>query len=201
MVQWLLSLPRPLFVFLVLTTAILFILFNDPPHTICRVQINQFKSWQEGLIYKARNDKLNKKPLMQTLMKTCKDLAEPGACYGLFSRIKVFIRDFHVVSEDCKMELSELPAVKKTLLSVYDLMIRLAWGDEPPDVRKGQKFNWLSALDRELFCSVKQKIISLYGEQTLSAQEQKTFLQLPGADSLKTDDIQDRSLVSQYCSM
>ena len=201
MEQWLLSIPRGVLVTAVIIIAIVFVLLQDPPHTICRTQIDRFKYWQQGVIYKLEGDKLSKAPAMQTLLKNCKKLSSPGACYGLFAKTRVFLRDFELVSVDCREDFAELTPVKNTLFSVYSLMIRLAWGDRPPDVRQGNLLNWFSSLEISLFCTIKKHISALYGEQQLMALEQKTFKKLPGAENLNEDQIREVSLVSRNCQL
>jgi len=199
MKQWLLSIPRGILVTAVIVIAVILIVLQDPPHTVCRTQIDRFKYWQEGTIYPVKDNKLNKAPAMQTLLKSCKELSSPGGCYGLFHRARVFLRDFDLVSVDCKESFVALKEVKDTLFVIYDLMIRLAWGDQPPDVCEGNLLNWFSSLEVSLFCSVKNHIINLYGEQQLMVLERNTFKKLPGAGNLSEDEIREVALVSQSC--
>ena len=201
MEQWLLSIPRGVLVTAVIIIAIGLIVLQDPPHTVCRTQIDRFKHWQAGTIYKLKGDKLNKAPAMQVLFKNCKKLSSPGGCYGLFARTRTFLRDFNLVSVDCKQSFVTLKEVKSTLFSIYDLMIRLAWGDRPPDVRQGNLLNWFSDLEVSLFCSIKNRIIDLYGEQQLMTLEQNTFKKLPGVENLNEGQIREVALVSRNCQM
>ena len=199
MEQWLLSIPRGVLVTAVIIIAIIFVVLQDPPHTVCRTQIDRFKYWQAGTIYPLKGGKLNKAPTMQTLIGSCKKLNTPGGCFGLFAKTKTFLRDFDLVSLDCKESLAALKEVKSTLFANYSLMIRLAWGDQPPDIRKGNLLNWFSSLEVSLFCSIKKQIIELYGEQQLMVLEQNTFKKLPGAENLSEDQIREVALVSRSC--
>ena len=199
MEQWLLSIPRGVLVAAVIIIAIAVIVLQNPPHTVCRTQVDRFKYWQQGSIYKLQGDKLNKAPAMQVLLKNCKKLSSPGGCYGLFNKTRVFLRDFDLVSVDCKESFVALKEVKSTLFAMYDLMIRLAWGDQPPDVRKGNLFNWFSDLEVSLFCSIKKHIINLYGEEQLRVLEQNTFKKLPGVENLNEGQIREVALVSRHC--
>ena len=199
MERWLLSIPRWLLVTVIIAGATALIVLRDPPHSICRTQIDRFKYWQEGSIYKLKNDKLKKAPAIPTLIKNCKKLNSPGACYGLFSKTRVFLRDFDLVSVDCQESFAALGAVKKTLFSIYSLMIRLAWGDTPPSARTGQQLNWFSDLELNLFCSIKKQIIRLYGNEMLLSLERQTFKKLPAVENLDEMQIRERALVSQKC--
>lgn len=200
MVQWFLSLPKNIFVILVLGVAIIFIVAQDPPHTICRTQIENFKSQQAGILYKDSAVKTRKQPLLAVLIENCKKYNSPGSCYGLFSRIKVFINDFKVVSVDCREPFSILSRVRGVLFEVYSLMIRIAWGDAPATEHQ-DKLNWLSDVDVSLFCLIKEKILFFYGKNDLLNLEKKVFKKLPDANSMNESRIRELALVSENCSL
>lgn len=197
--QLLLSLPKTLLVVLVLGFAIIFIVANDPPHNICRTQINHFKAVQSGTLYRDSKIKTRKKPLLSILIGNCKQYSSPGSCYGLFSKMRTFIGDFKLIASDCYKPFSLIPEVKGALLSVYGLMIRLAWGGEPP--KHYDKLGWFSEVDVALFCLVKKQIITLYGKEVLLGQEQRTFKKLPGAKTMSLSAIKETSIVSENCSL
>lgn len=201
MVQWLLSLPKNIFVVLVLGVAILFIVAQDPPHTICRTQIENFKSQQEGIIYRDPNLKaeIKKLPLLETLVKSCKKYNSPGSCYGLFSKIKNFIDDFKLVSIDCREGFASLSKVRSTLFEVYGLMIRIAWGQAPPTEYQ-DKLAWFTDVDLSLFCLIKKQILFFYGKSSLLNLERKVLKKLPGAKGMSEDSIRELALVSENCS-
>ncbi len=200
MVQWLLSLPKTLLVILSLTVAIIVIVAQDPPHTLCRTQVNNFKSRQKGKIYKDPEIKHRKKALIKILVEHCKKGNSPGNCYGLFSKTKELIHDFQVVSASCRSELSSLTEVRATLFQIYNLMIRLAWGAEPVK-NHYNKLSWFSVADISLFCSLKEVILTFYGKDALFQMEQKTLKRLPGAKKMNPTAIFELSLVSQNCSI
>ena len=199
MIQWLLSLPRKVLVTLVITVAIIFIILQDPPHTICRTQIDNFKSRQMGIIYKDPKIKNRKEPLMDVLINECKTYSSPGSCYGLFAKVRVFINDFSTVSQDCYENFSTLSEVRKTLFNIYDLMIRLAWGEAPSEVDY-DKLNWLSIADVAVFCSVKESALDIYGETLLKEWETKVFQKLPGVETMDFNSAWEMSLVSENCN-
>ena len=200
MVQWLLSLPKKVLVVLVLTTAIVFIVAQDPPHTLCRTQIENFKLRQKGKIYKNPNIKTRKKPLMEIVIMKCRESNSPGNCYELFSKTKDFIRDFKTVSLSCRDSLSSLSKVRSTLFEIYRLMIQLAWGDGSSKDHY-DKTNWLSSADVSLFCAVKENIVTFYGSATLLNLERKVFKKLPGTKKMSENRIRELALVSQDCAI
>lgn len=202
MVQWFLSLPKNIFVVLVLGAAILFIVAQDPPHTICRTQIQNFRSQQEGIIYRDPNlrREIKKPPLLEVLIENCKKYNSPGSCYGLFSKIKKFINDFKLVSMDCREPFASLSKVRSTLFEVYGLMIRIAWGDAPSTERH-DKLGWFTDVDVSLFCLIKEKILFLYGRESLLSLDRRVFKKLPGAKGMDEGRIREWALVSENCAL
>ena len=197
--QFLLSLPKTFLVILILGAAIIFIVANDPPHSVCRTQIDHFKSVQRGILYRDPKIKTRKKPLLLILIENCKKYSSPGSCYDLFSKVRTLIRDFKLIGNDCYKSFSLIPEVKGALLTVYDLMIRLAWGGTPP--KHYNKLGWFSEVDVSLFCVIKKQIITLYGKEILLNQEQSTFKKLPGAKTMGLNSIKEMALVPENRSL
>ena len=199
MVQWLLSLPKNILVIVVLAAAIILIVAYDPPHTICRTQIQNFKSRQKGVLYKDPNIKTRRKPLLVILIENCKKYNTPGSCYSLFSKIKTFINGFKVISVNCYPVFSSLSKVREALFAIYDLMIRIAWGDKPP-LEHQDKLNWFADVDISLFCLIKEKVLLFYGKNSLLNLERKVFKKLPGTENMSENRIRELSIVSENCS-
>ena len=183
--QLLVSFPKAIIAVVLISFGIILIVANDPPHTFCRTQIENFKSAQKGTLYKDPKIKTRTDPLLMVLIESCKKYNTPGSCYGLFSKIRVFIQDFRLVSVDCRQVFSGLLKVKNALFDMYSLMIRLAWGETPP--KHYSKKGWLSDVDMSLFCLLKDKIVFFYGKEALSNLEKKTFKSLPGAENMNED--------------
>ena len=200
MLNKLLSLPKSMLAVLVLGGAIVFIVAQDPPHTVCRAQIENFKLQQKGVIYKDPKIKTRQKPLITVMVESCKKHNSPGSCYGLFSRIKRLIYGFKVVAVHCKASFASLGEVRKALFAVYGLMIRIAWGDAPPVAYQDKK-NWFSDVDMSVFCLLKERILFFYGKQALINLEKQVFKKLPGAKDLQESRIREMALVSENCSL
>ena len=199
MLNQFLSLPKSIVAVVVLTGVILFMVLEDPPHSVCRTQIENFKTSQKGFLYKDPAIKTRKKPLLDLMIATCKKNNSPGSCYGLFSKARKFISDFKLVSVSCRKDFAGLSAVRKKLFSLYSLMIRLAWGDKPPTAYQ-DKLGWFSDVDLSLFCLIKKEILYFYGSAELKAEGPKIFKKLPGAESLSLKKIKELSILSENCA-
>ncbi len=197
-IKWFASLPRKIFVTLILGAVIVLVVLQDPPHTICRTQIENFKARQKGRLYKNPDVKTRKKPLMDVLMAECKTHSSPGSCYGLFAQVHKLINDFNVISQDCMQNLAAVSRVRKTLFQVYDLMVRLAWQEVPAHLVHS-KFNWFSTADVALFCKLKNSAEELYGEQTLKQWNGRVFKTLLGTQAVSSEAY-ERSLISESCT-
>ncbi len=199
MTKWLLSLPKNVLVILTLTIAIAFIVLQDPPHTLCRTQIENFKSRQIGRIYKNPKIKHRKKPLMTFLMEQCKKGNSPGSCYEFFSILRKFVNDFKIVSTSCYPSLAQVAQIKPTLFKTYKLMVKLAWGAEKVK-DPYNKLQWLSVADVSLFCSLKSSILNLYGQEQLSSLNKNILAHhLPGASKMPPAQVKELALTSEIC--
>ena len=198
MLDKLYKLPRFLLVFILLASGIVFVLVNDPPHSLCKTQIEQFKKAEKGILFK---DSLSiyKQPLITRLIEQCRISNSPGGCYGLFGRLRRLLRDFHLVSSDCTSQLSSLFEVKKTLFGQLKLMTFLAWREELL-TGKVSKFNWLSSADMVLFCRIKHKVILFYGRPLYSQFEQGVIKSLPGSEKQNPVFIKKKTIFSESCS-
>jgi hypothetical protein len=80
-----------------------------------------------------------------------------------------------------------------------ELLLRVAWGTKPPDAYHA-KFGWLDTADISLFCKLKTRIISFYGEPAWNAYREKMMKELPGAKDIARETVWDLSLFSENCS-
>ena len=201
--QWFSTLSKTTLAVLVLTGAIIFIVTQDPPHSICRTQIENFKNSQKGFLFKDPKVKTRNQPLLDVLIENCKKYNSPASCYGLFFRTKRFIRDFKLVSTSCRKEFASLGVVREKLSTLHNLMIRLAWGDVPP-VAYQDKLGWLSDVDMSLFCLIKKEALFFYGSSTLKQWEQEAFKKLKQhhhkAKDLTQNKLKELSIVSENCA-
>ena len=191
------KLPKAVLAFLVIGGAIIFILLNDPPHTFCDSQLEHFKSLQKGLLYRDSKDFHTEKSLLKRKLKFCKETNSPGACYEYFSYLKRLLKDFRVLSSQCKPIIFSETKVKSALSSALTLMTALAWREE---VLKGQvsKFNWLNRSDLHLFCQIKEKYMLYYGMPSYEALEHQILELLPSKKKNKKLMLK-RSILSESC--
>ena len=200
MLNSLYKLPKSLLAVLFIGGGIAFMILNDPPHTFCDSQIEQFKKIQRGILYRNPKDFHKEKSILNRTKNTCWTEGAPGACYEYFAYLKRLLKDFHVLSPDCVHLIYSTPAVQQALSSALTLMTALAWREE---VLAGQvsKFNWLTRADLSLFCEVKNKYIVQYGQENYQLLENQIINQLPLQRKVSGQLIKKRSILSEPCAI
>jgi hypothetical protein len=192
--------PKNMLAFLAIAGGILFwVVIYDPPHTVCDSQLEAVKKTQAKFLYKDPKAKKINTTRYQTLYDNCKVTNQPGGCYELFREMKRLLEDLSNLSRECGAELGAVAEHKKALWDVMDLLLRIAWGTQPPGAYHA-KFGWLDTADISLFCSLKNRITTFYGELAWSTFREKMMKELPGAKDLAREQVWDLSLFSENCS-
>ena len=191
-------LPRPLLATLLIAVGIVFMILNDPPHTFCDSQLEQFKKLQKGILYPDPTDYHKEKSILKRTKTQCESEGAPGACYEYFSYIKRVLRDFRVLSPDCKAQIYAKSEVKKSLSSALSLITALAFREE---VLTGQvsKFHWLTRADLTLFCEIKNKYIMEYGRGSYQALEAEILNLLPVKQKVPLPSLKKGTILSESC--
>lgn len=198
MIEWLLSLPKTMFVGLVLAIGVLGIVIFNPPHTVCDSQLEQFKEAQKNFLYLDPKQKFNKTTEFFRLQEKCKITNSPGGCYELFSKLRKLQEDLDNVADECNDKVSNEKAVREAFWQSLDLMIRIAWGAKAPRSPQ-EKQNWFDTADLNLFCRLKAQAVSLYGEEQMNKFFEKYFTELPGAQQIARESAWELSLMSTNC--
>lgn len=192
--------PKNMLAFVAITAGIfLLVTVIQPPHTVCDSQLETVAKSQAKFLYKDPKAKKVNTIKFQTLYDNCKITNQPGGCYELFREMKTLLDDLSNLTQECSAELGSVPEHKKALWDMTDLLLRIAWGAQPPGAYHA-KFNWLDTADISLFCRLKTRITSFYGEDAWAAYREKMMKELPGAKDLAREQVWDLSLFSENCS-
>lgn len=201
MVEWLKSLPKTAFVTLVLSAGVLFIVFSDPPRSVCDTQISKLDEAIKDFLSLDQIKKPNRKQTRFTkLVETCKVTNSAGGCYELFLSLKEMLKDVGAVSPECIAKLTSHTAITETVWTSLDLMTRLAWGEKPPEMAT-LRTGWFDPADLNLFCELKRTITNIYSDTKWNSFVEAYFTQLPGAKSLDRTEAWQRMLFSVNCSL
>ncbi len=199
MLEWLKSLPKTTFVALVLTVGVLYIVLSDPPKNICDAQLDQFNKVSLGLLSLNPKQPSRKVTHFQELFEICKTTKSPGGCYELFASVKQIIKNTHAVAPECNSKLAGHAAFGSAVWSTLDLMARLAWGEHPPSL-PGQKQGWLDPADLNLYCSLKNISVNIFGKERFDSFQEGYFQSLPEAARMARNDAWSRMLFSVNCA-
>lgn len=199
MLNVLYKLPKFLLVCLLIGGGILFIILNDPPHTFCDTQIEQFKKIQKGILYKNPKDFHQEKSILKRKQNTCQKENAPGACYDYFAYLKRLLKDFHVLSQECISQIYSTVEVKEALSSALTLMTAIAWREEVLTGRVS-KYNWLTRADLFLFCEIKEKYIMYYGKENYHFLENEILTLLPVTKKIPPQLLMKRTILSEPCT-
>lgn len=182
-----------------LILGLLLIVMNDPPRSICDTHVELFKKEFEGQLYPKKIKGTTLKPKINKFIAQCKLSNNSGGCAQLFSFLRDLVKSLKKVSGECKSEFASDPMVNGTLYQSFDLMIRIAWGSEPPRTYL-DKNNWFGPSHLALFCQLKFVIEDFYGKKFLQNYREKMFRELPGIAKLTRQEGWSRMLLSTQCN-
>jgi hypothetical protein len=194
------STPRPLLVGGVLAATIGLLFVIQPPHSLCDTQFEDFKKKQTGFIY---IDPAAGKTQTIAGFKRAFDAClspgtSPGACYPLFSKVRGVMRGLRDLDGSCRAEVAGRNEVKESLVSTFELLVKLAWGGKPP-VDYIERRGWLDNADVSLFCDLQALTRLLYTDPAMDRLRERIMSELPKAGDLSRKDLWDRSLFSETC--
>lgn len=195
------SLSRKTLAFLALTGGVLFIVFSDPPHTVCDSQNEIFKESQAGFLYPAKKTKFKTQIGFKRFSDRCKVGNSAGACLELFMGLRKLTKDLQGMPQMCRKEMGSKSEVKNSIQSGLDTMIRVAWASRKMTGR-AQRYGWLDESDLSVFCSLQDAMSQIYGEGAWVQFRDSYFKKLAGSGPQKTtrDQIWNYSILSYKCN-
>ncbi len=195
---WLYSLPRWIMLALLLGGGVILIILLNPPHSVCDAQEEIFRERQVGFLYVNPKNKFEKIPLFNRLMDHCRSTNAPGGCLELFERVRQLLVDLRTLSEECHGRVISRTRTDQALWEVADLMVRLGWGEKPPESYP-QKFGWLDVADMSLFCEIKKTLTWVEGMPRWNEFIENYFQKLPGAATMTRQQAWNVMILSENC--
>lgn len=184
---------------LAIGVGILFIVLSDPPHTICRSQLERFKEQQVGFLLRDKKSKDPKTGFEKDLDR-CKASNNPGGCYELFAKIRSYLQSTDTIDLKCLTTVGSESAVKNFYNKTIDLFSQLAWGSVPPE-NVNLKFGWLDTSDLNLYCQLKDRFILTYGNAAYQQKIERAFSDLPGSKQMPREQAWQLMLFSANCKV
>jgi len=193
------TVPKNMLAFLAIVGFILLIALVQPPASVCDSQLEIIQHSQRHFLFPDPKSKLVKTTKFEKLRDQCKITNSPGGCYELFQKMKTFLHDLGTMGGECASAVGDVSEYKRAMIETADLMVRLAWGDAPPSAYHA-KFGWLDTADISLYCTLKARLISTYGDEFWNGFREKMMKDLPGAQTLPRNQIWDMSIFSENCA-
>ncbi len=213
------QIPKIILVPSVLVLGIALIFFLSEPHTICHTQLEAFKEAQVGNLYPKKSGKITIPALIGRTQEACQFGNSAGACFEYFSVLKRFVKDLRNIPDNCGVLTFKEAEVSKALTQGVQIMLRVAWGDQPPADFQS-KNNWLESADLALFCSLRDQWVRLKGKESWDEFRVQAAQILPAepakfedgkctncesrataAQKLSSDEIWKLSLFSTRCDL
>jgi hypothetical protein len=198
--KWLMALPRRILVIVLIGGFILFYVFSEPPRTICDAQLEAFQERTKFFLkIEEKKAKFKKKTPYQEKREECGQGRTSGACYDLFQGMKVVMREAKSVSRECFGDLAYESAFRASLWETLELMVKLAWGDEPP-ISPSQRFGIFDKSDYAFFCEMKNVANLVYSDNKWSEFVSEQLNTAKGSEKLSKEERWARSIMSAPCN-
>ena len=196
MLQKILDLPKLLLgTFAVLATMV-FLYFNDPPKTLCDVQMEAVnKSLSVGFFSKKGPIKFQQG--VMDAFNFCMEANSPGGCYDIFERLRFFEKQVRTIPSSCGGHKS-VEKMLKALEKGIKLIVQIGWGEAPPETLF-EKRAWMTNADLGLFCRMKREHIRLFGKKRWMAFREHVMAGLPEAQTMSRKQRWEKSLFSFPC--
>lgn len=177
------SLPKPVLAILAILAVLIFSVFNDPPHTVCKVQSDNLREAMKGQLFPTVVNKHNLPPVISRAQEACQLGNSSGSCLEYFGILRKAARDIKNYSSDCKADLVSIPEVQSAFKNGVILMTKMAWGSYAPEPGM-DRFGWLQESEIGLFCMIKDVYSQSLGEETWNNLRISIFQELPGERKL-----------------
>lgn len=189
------KIPRHILVIIVLGAGALLIFLGDPPKDICDTQVDVFFQSQKGNMTSLKGAVSG---FWKRSAKYCSEAKTLGGCAEFHSSVKNILRDIDITSYECIPRLLEQEGLLSTLQNSMSLMVKLAWGEAPPELGPSV-YGWMSMQELGIYCRLKLYLERALGEEKWEVFARGVIKKLPQSDQLSFQESFDRSLFSVRC--
>ena len=143
------QLPQLLIGFVVVLATLVFLYFNDPPTSLCDVQMEAINELLADGFYSDESYGSYGRSV-KSAKNFCITSNSPGGCHDLFSRLIYFEKQIRTLPTKCGAHEAAAP-LRPIIEKSVKLFAAIAWGEEPP-ADKFNKTAWLDPSDLGIFC-------------------------------------------------
>jgi hypothetical protein len=196
--QFLASAPRLLIAIGAIAIGFALIVVFNPPASVCDSQMDLFRQAQRVFLYPSNEKNISKPALVKSLYDVCLQDNGPGGCFELFDGLKKLSIDLGNISRECSEVVAQEGPLNEWLKKSVKLMVQLAWGGRAP-ASYNERNGWLDSSDVALFCSLRERVIQIYGNGAYVDWRESVLNGLPMADKMEREQKWQRSLFSTQC--
>lgn len=171
---------------LVISLATFVIIYLNPMHSVCDIQLQSLREGMAGYMFSTVVDNKKVPALFSQSRKQCREGNSAGACDDYFSIPRQLIKELNKINSECVPTVALENSYKDVLSGALQLMVTAAWGDRLPETQE-DVVGWLGESELALFCDIKKIYVKFYGSEALKEIENRTFKDLPG-ESIQFDE-------------
>lgn len=176
--------PPLLIAICVIAAATFLIIYFNPMHSVCDIQLQSLKVGMQGYMFsyttKDRQGNEQRVPaIFSEARKKCRQGNSSGACDDYFSVQKQLMQQFDKINSECIPTIQAESSYHDVLAGGLQLLATAAWGDKIPDSAE-ERNGWLGERELALFCDMKKTYLKFYGRERLTEIENRSFKDLPG---------------------
>lgn len=173
--------PRVPLVIGAFALALTYLLLTNPPRSKCDIESEPFRNNLVGILHPRSLAK--KGAIPPTLAKNKKDCQygnSPGACFPYFNDLRKILDALNQASDECRGEFSHAEDIYPVLSNGIEVIVRLAWGEEPP-VSEASRQGWLQDTELSLFCGLNKFVRQNWEEEEYQGLQLRILSHLPAA--------------------
>jgi hypothetical protein len=151
--------------FVVLSLGVAFIFLTQDKRQDCDIFIENFQKATQSDLYSQTFKNSAFPPRVLGALEVCREGNNGGACLDLRQIVLKVLEAGDRVPHRCQEALSLSDPLKNTFIEFLKVYLEMAWGGEPPkSANHLGEGSWLDYSDYALFCRVKNRLLSLYGQ-------------------------------------
>jgi hypothetical protein len=172
--------PRTVLIFGAFVIAVIYLVTTQPPRTKCDTEGETFRQRLIGIVVPRTDEKKGEIPASLARNKReCQFGNGAGACYPYFSDLRKILNALQLASDECRADFSLAEDVRAVLSDGLEVMVRIAWGEEPGENDSIQKA-WFQDPELSLFCNLHRFIRQNWEEEDYVGLQGAVLSRLPG---------------------
>lgn len=175
--------PKLLVALVVISLATALIIYQNPPHTVCQIQMADFQTSMQGILIPKIVNKKSVPAVYNSARDACRYGNSTGACSDYIQLTLRIGKDLRKLNSECLADFAKLKNFKAIFDQFTGVLVYGAWGSKAPE-ENSDRFGWLTEADIAAFCRVKDLYVDIYGKSALDSLMTTIFADLPGSSEV-----------------